>query len=113
MTIAKEIKAAEILINVYETLADAYAKKGDYNTALSYQKQLATEKDKFISAESTRQLNEMRVKYETVKKDNEITKLQNEKAISTLKLNEQNLLIQKRDYLLFVVFLWDYLPIFQ
>ena len=105
LTIAKEIKAAEILINVYETLADAYAKKGDYNTALSYQKQLAAEKDKFISAESTRQLNEMQVKYETVKKDNEITKLQNEKAINTLKLNEQNLLIQKRNYLLFVVFL--------
>lgn len=105
LAIAKEINATEVLINVYETLADAKAKAGDYKSAFDNQKQFATIKDKFISTENTKQLNELQTKYETEKKDNEIKTLQGEKTISNLKISEQNLILQKRNYLLALVLL--------
>ncbi|OFY87532.1 MAG: hypothetical protein A3F72_17965 [Bacteroidetes bacterium RIFCSPLOWO2_12_FULL_35_15] len=100
VAIAKEINASEILINVYETLADANAKAGDYKNAFNYQKQFALEKDKFISAESAKQVNELQTKYETEKKENEITLLQQNEKISTQEIKEQKFQIQKRNYLI-------------
>ena len=100
LAIAKEISASEILINVYETLADANAKAGDYKTAFNCQKQYAIEKDKFISTESANQLNELQTKYDTEKKESEIKQLQQNEKISIQEIKEQKFQIQKRNYLI-------------
>lgn len=100
LAIAKEIDASEILINVYETLADANAKAGDYQKAFNFQKQFAIEKDKFISTESAKQLNDLQTKYETEKKENEIKLLRQNETITLQEIREQKFQIQKRNYII-------------
>jgi two-component system NarL family sensor kinase len=66
--IAKKINAIEIVEAGYESMADAAAKAGDYKSAFAYHKLYATTKDKFINVESTKQLSELNVKFETERK---------------------------------------------
>ncbi|MFD0878366.1 histidine kinase, partial [Massilia pinisoli] len=66
--LAKEINALEIVETAYDSMAVAAAKAGDYKNAYKYQQQFAEHKDKFINLESTKQLSELSVKYETEKK---------------------------------------------
>ncbi|MET3981228.1 two-component system NarL family sensor kinase [Mucilaginibacter sp. UYP25] len=68
IAIAKKINAIEIVEAAYESMADAAAKAGDYKNALNYHKLYATTKDKFINVESTKQLSELNVKFETERK---------------------------------------------
>ncbi|MGY4537912.1 two-component system NarL family sensor kinase [Mucilaginibacter sp. UYNi724] len=68
IAIAKKINAIEIVEAAYESMADAAAKAGDYKNAFNYHKLYATTKDKFINVESTRQLSELNVKFETERK---------------------------------------------
>ncbi|WP_162499781.1 tetratricopeptide repeat-containing sensor histidine kinase [Mucilaginibacter terrigena] len=65
IAIAKKINAIEIVEAAYESMADAAAKAGDYKDAFNYHKLYATTKDKFINVESTKQLSELNVKFET------------------------------------------------
>lgn len=68
IAIAKKINAIEIVEAAYESMADAAAKAGDYKNAFNYHKLYATTKDKFINVESTKQLSELNVKFETERK---------------------------------------------
>jgi two-component system NarL family sensor kinase len=68
IAIAKQINAIEIVEAGYESMADAAAKAGDYKSAFAYHKLYATTKDKFINVESTKQLSELNVKFETERK---------------------------------------------
>ncbi|MES2266698.1 MAG: sensor histidine kinase [Bacteroidota bacterium] len=68
IAIAKNINAIEIVEAAYESMADAAAKASDYKNAFKYHKLYATTKDKFINIESTRQLSELNVKFETERK---------------------------------------------
>ncbi|MFD2144110.1 tetratricopeptide repeat-containing sensor histidine kinase [Mucilaginibacter antarcticus] len=66
--LATKIDAIEIIETAYETMADAASKAGDYKNAYLYHQQFMQSKDKFINLESTKQLSELNVKYETAKK---------------------------------------------
>lgn len=68
IAMAKKIKAIEIIETAYESMADAAAKAGDFKSAFNYHKLYAATKDKFINVESTRQLSELNVKFETERK---------------------------------------------
>jgi two-component system NarL family sensor kinase len=68
IAIAKKINAIEIVEAAYESMADVAAKAGDYKSAFNYHKLYATTKDKFINVESTKQLSELNVKFETERK---------------------------------------------
>jgi two-component system NarL family sensor kinase len=68
IAIAKKINAIEIVEAAYESMADAAAKAGDFKNAFEYHKLYATTKDKFINVESTKQLSELNVKFETERK---------------------------------------------
>jgi len=68
IALAKEINAIEVIETAYDSMAVAAAKAGDYKNAYRYQQQFAEHKDKFINLESTKQLSELGVKYETAKK---------------------------------------------
>jgi two-component system NarL family sensor kinase len=68
LSIAEKIHAIEIIESTYDSMADAAAKAGDYKNAFAYHKLFARTNSKFINIESTRQLSELNVKYETEKR---------------------------------------------
>jgi len=70
LKIAKEIDAGEIIESTYDSMAEAAVKTGDYKNAYAYQKLFSTAMNDFINKESTRQLSELNIKYESEKKQN-------------------------------------------
>lgn len=76
LKIAKEINAGEIIWATYDSMAEASAKAGDYKKAFEYHKLFSTAMNDFINKESTKQLSELNVKYETEKKQNLINQQQ-------------------------------------
>lgn len=76
IALAKTINAIEIVESAYDSLGDAAAKAGDYKAAFQYHKQYAAAKDQFINLESTKQLSELNVKYETEVKQKQIQQQQ-------------------------------------
>ncbi len=90
LALAQEIKAPEIIVMAYETLALAAAGQGDYKNAFDYQKKFAEAKDQFINTESTKQLQELQVKYNTQKKENENKQLKLENEIKTTQAEKEH-----------------------
>ncbi len=76
LALAKQINAIEIVETAYETMAIGAAKVGDYKSAYKYQQEYVVNKDKFINVESTKQLSELMVKYESAKKEKVIQEQQ-------------------------------------
>lgn len=68
LALAKEISALEIIESTYDTMSETAAKSGDYKAAFNYHRQFSDANAKFINIESTRQLSELNIKYETAKK---------------------------------------------
>jgi|JI6StandDraft_1071083.scaffolds.fasta_scaffold20460_2 two-component system NarL family sensor kinase len=69
LSIAKEIEAEEIVGMAYESMANAAASAGDYKNAFEFHKSYSESMNKFINKESTQQLSELNIKYETEKKE--------------------------------------------
>lgn len=76
LEIAQEIKAEEIVGMAYETLALTAAESKDYKSAYDYQLKFSNSMNQFINKESTRQLAELNIKYETEKKEKLIAETQ-------------------------------------
>jgi signal transduction histidine kinase len=70
LKIAKEIDAGEIIWATYDSMAEAAAKAGDFKKAFTYHKLFSAAMNDFVNKESTKQLSELNVKYETEKKQN-------------------------------------------
>lgn len=68
IAIAKQINALEIIESAYDSMADAAAKARDYKSAFEYHKLFSTTNNRFINIESTKQLSELNIKYETEKR---------------------------------------------
>jgi signal transduction histidine kinase/DNA-binding response OmpR family regulator len=60
-------------------LSGIYELKGDYRSALEYQRQYTESRDSVMKAERVRQVKELEAEYETVKKENAIQQLEREK----------------------------------
>lgn len=91
LSIAKNIDALEIIESTYDSMSEAAAKAGDFKAAFEYHKLFSVTNSQFINAESTRQLSELNVKFETEKKQKLI--------------QQQQFEISKRNYWLFGSFL--------
>jgi serine phosphatase RsbU (regulator of sigma subunit) len=76
-----EIQGLSLIRNSYATLTDAYEKIGDYNKALFYQKLYKTADDSLINRNVRQSMNEMEVKYESQKKEKELTAIKLEKEL--------------------------------
>lgn len=74
--IAQEIKAEEIVGMAYETLALTAAESKDFKSAYEFQVKFSNSMNQFINEESTRQLAELNIKYETEKKEKIIAETQ-------------------------------------
>ena len=95
---ARAIKAQEIIVESYDGIATAHEKLYNLSAALAFRKLYEKEKASFINTDRSGQLAEMQVKYETEIKEGEIKSLTQESKIRKLKINEQELQIQKRNY---------------
>ena len=79
--------AQEKLMDNYEYAADLFAAKGEYKNAFEAFKEFSALRNTVLSDEKTNRLSEMRLLYETEKKENEIQLLENQKKIDRLVRN--------------------------
>lgn len=78
-----------ILIKAYLGLSEVSEKNNDFRNAYKYHKLYSQIKDSIFNEESSKQIAEMRAKYETEKKDKELTSKQSELEIQKLLLNKR------------------------
>lgn len=76
LQIGKEINSQELVMEVYDNLATEYAKAGDYQKGYELYKTYMATKDSFINVERSKQVADMQTKYETLKKEQQIIKLE-------------------------------------
>lgn len=69
-----------------------YNDLGDYKKSLDYFKKYSDEKDSVFSEQILSQLSDFQIKYETEKKENEITLLKQTEVIQTLAIKKQTLI---------------------
>ncbi len=74
MEAAKQINSRDDIKISYETLSSVYVAMKNYKEAYEYQKHYADIKDSLLNTENLKQINDMQAKYETEKKDKELTK---------------------------------------
>ncbi|MFH0866789.1 MAG: AraC family transcriptional regulator, partial [Bacteroidota bacterium] len=82
LTIAEENNFPEIILRIYKISAEIYEDAGKYEEALYYQKQFKALNDSIGSADLKQEIYDMKVKYESEKKNQQIILLNKEKEIS-------------------------------
>jgi len=93
MQIALEIDDKIVMKSVYEELTKTYAAMQDFKNAYEYHKQYSDIKDSMLNEESSKQITEMQTKYETEKKEQQITLLNKDKELQDAQLNRQKIVI--------------------
>jgi len=83
---AVEVKSTYLQNKAALLVKKSYAAIGDERKALEYADYFIESQEKLFSEDKTKIINEMRIKYESEKKDNEIKLLNQEKRISEIKI---------------------------
>lgn len=91
LEIDTELGLQEELKTIYEGLSNVYEQKKDHAKSLDYFKKFAAVKDSILNSNSTRQVAEMQVKFDTDKKEKEIELLNKEQKIRNAELEQQKL----------------------
>ncbi len=96
LKIAEEIDSKHLIKDCYITFSHIYFAKDNYKKAYEYHEMYSEVKDSIFTKELGKNIAELEVKFETVKKEKEIEILKNEKEINALKLKSnknQNILL--------------------
>jgi serine phosphatase RsbU (regulator of sigma subunit) len=93
LQMTKEIGSKNEIKTSYDNLASVYSKMGDYKNAYLYHKLYSAIKDTLLNESNSKQVTEMGAKYETEKKDNEITLLNKNNEIQIAKSKQQQIII--------------------
>ncbi len=88
-TVAASLLNKPLFQNLYSARAGFYAGRNNYQAALEDYKKYVLYKDSLLNEKMTANRNELEVKYETEKKDFEITRLKTEQQIRQLELEKQ------------------------
>ncbi len=91
IAIANEVEDKYYLLETYSLLADVYALQGKYDLAYNIHIKYAALKDSLINVETNKQIVEMGAKYESENKDNLISLLNKDNALSQEKVQRQKL----------------------
>ncbi len=83
-------------------LSNTYEKSGDFKNALKFYKEYQAIRDSLLSERSTKQIAKIKESYESDKKDQEIARLNNEKTIQKLELENHLKEIHNQNRLLLV-----------
>ncbi len=97
LNIAKEICALLREKNAYALLSTAYEGLNNYKKSLEYYKLYSEAKDSLFNEESHKQITEMTTKYETEKKEKEITLLNKEKKLQKVELAKKQAEVKKKN----------------
>ncbi len=100
LKIAMDIKAANVIYEVYGGMADAFLNLKQYQKAYDYRLKFEEEKNKYINEERSQQLNELQAKFETTKKEAQIKELKQQEEISYLTIFRQKSVIRNRNILI-------------
>ncbi len=84
-----KIKSHSLLQNVYLVKTKVYETNKDFNAALIAHKNYEKYKDSLLKETNIASINELQIRYETEKKDNEIKRLETEQRIKALELEKQ------------------------
>lgn len=113
LAISKSIGARESIKDAYDCLYGAYAMQNNFKKAYEYHKLYSEEKDSLLNEESSKQITEMQTKYETEKKEQQITLLNKDKEIQNAKLNRQIIVIWSVAGGLLIVFVLSVFILFE
>ncbi|MBN2017318.1 MAG: tetratricopeptide repeat-containing sensor histidine kinase [Candidatus Cloacimonetes bacterium] len=100
LDMAREIKAKELEMNSLNYLSDLFENQKDYEQALHYQREYSVLKEEIFSEKKSKQIAEMRTKYETDQKEKEaeIYRLKNvELATANEMVNIKNRKLENRE----------------
>lgn len=78
--------------NIYQRLTKIYAKQKNFEKAYGYQQLYVSLNDSLYNSEKSSLITEMSTKYETEKKDKEISLLSKDRALQEVKLSQQQTL---------------------
>jgi len=91
--ISKELGAKDFIMPAYKALSQIYDETKEYDNAYKYHKLYSEVKDSIFNEASSRQITEMQTKYETEKKEQQITLLNKDKELQDAQLNRQKIII--------------------
>ena len=108
LSIAKNYNLKSSEIEAYNYLSELHEKTGDVNTALSYYKDHIKLEETLTSERNLQYVNDLIIKYESEKKNNQIKELASENEIVKLKLaqNKKTLLLSLLGGFLIVIILF-------
>jgi len=106
LQLSKETGAKDVLKDTYDGLAKLSEATGDYKNAYQYHKLFSEVKDSLLNENNTKQVTEMKTKYETEKKDKEILMLNANKEIQSVRIEKQKATVKYLigGFLLLVIF---------
>jgi tetratricopeptide (TPR) repeat protein len=81
MQIALQIKAKPLLVDIYSNINTVHFERKEFEKAYHYYALSNQIKDSLFNETNTKQINELQAKYETAKKDQQITLLAKEKEV--------------------------------
>lgn len=93
LDIAIQSKQFEYQKTCYKGLFENFEAMGNYKSAYEYHKKYSDVKDSLLNEESSKQIAEMQTKYETEKKEQQITLLNKDKELQDAQLNRQKIII--------------------
>jgi len=93
LSLAKDIDAKDDIKDTYKILSGCEASTGNYKSAYEYHKLYSNVKDSVFNEESNKQITEMQTKYDTEKKEQQITLLNKDKELQDAQLNRQKIII--------------------
>jgi len=93
LEIAKEIGLAETVIEAYNNLSDIDLEAGDTVSSFENYRLYVMYKDSLLNERHIKEVAQLRIQYETEKKDKEIELLNKEKDIKALQLREERTLL--------------------
>ena len=93
LSLAKDLGIKEYESVYYDNLAELYFKEGDFPKAYQYHVLYAAIKDSLITKESLKQVADMSIKYESEKKEQQISLLNKDKELQVANLKKQRLVI--------------------
>ncbi|TAD86429.1 MAG: histidine kinase, partial [Bacteroidetes bacterium] len=89
LQLSKELSNKENIANAYEKLALFYTNRSDLNTAFEYNKSYYAYRDSINESSNIAKIAEIEAKYETEKKDKEISYLNIQQKIKQLQIEKQ------------------------
>ncbi|MCD6065327.1 MAG: tetratricopeptide repeat protein [Bacteroidetes bacterium] len=77
----KDIESPEYFLHIYQNKAEIYGQSGQYDSAYAYQQKYGVLQDSLYNADKNEQIEELKIRYEAEKKEQNIALLEKENAL--------------------------------